>query len=136
MDNLAKKTTVSPKKMVVFIQYDIPPLRPDLYTLNATQTIPGQTPGTFSVEEQFVVQGERFSFLPQDFNSVFPPDNSNGEYSGVLPHVVFNRRTLPWERALKENDMSYESYPWLAILLFNDGQQQPTIQKKMAQDLI
>jgi hypothetical protein len=28
----------------------------------------------------------------------FPPDGSLGEHSNVLPHIILNRSTLPWER--------------------------------------
>lgn len=123
-------------EMVTFIQYDIPPLRADVYTLKAEQTVPNQSPGTFPVQNTYVVQGERYSFAQQDIYSVFPPDNANGSFDGVLPHVVFNRRTLPWEREIKYGGTTtYPTSAWLAVLLFNEGQQ-PKVTGVQAQDLI
>lgn len=112
----------SPTKDIVFIQNDIPPLRAGSYQLTATQTVPNQTPGTFSAQSEFVVQGERFSFQSDEIKSVFPPNLANGEFDGVFPHVVMNRRTLPWERSLKNGDPDpvIEHSTWLAVLLFND----------------
>jgi len=133
---------------VTFIQSDVPPLRVGNYQLTATQTVPGQDPGSFSAINTFVVQGPRFSFPQDAIDSVFPPANAIGEYDGVLPHVVFNRRTLPWQRALKLHPASqregarsylpapdYAESPWLAVLLFNDDEA-PAVQQKTARDLI
>ena len=143
-------STAAEVQKVQFIQSDVPPMRVGNYTLKVTQKIPKQDPGEFSLTNTFVVEGQRFSF-PQDYiNSVFPPENSNGEYDGVFPHVVFNRRTLPWERVVKINESApllahgrrsyraadgYEEHSWLAILLFNDDQA-PVVQKKTAKELV
>ena len=106
---------------IVFIQNDIPPLRPGSYALTATQTIPNQQPGTFKATSELVVQGERFSFKSDEIQSVFPPNLAIGEFDGVFPHVVLNRRTLPWERLLNDTDLSFDRAPWLAVLLFDDA---------------
>jgi hypothetical protein len=112
-------THVSPN--IVFIESDAPPLRAGTYELCATQTVPHQSPGTFNARSTFVVQGERFSLSPDEIQNVFPPHLANGEFDGVMPHVVLNRRTLPWERSLKNSDVTYASFPWLAVLLFDDA---------------
>ncbi len=108
-------------KQIVFTQFDIPALRTGSYTLTATHTVPNQDPGTFAASATFVVQGERFSFRPEEILSVFPPPLANGEFDGSLPHVVFTRRTLPWERALRFDDESLAAYPWLAVILVEDA---------------
>lgn len=136
------------EQFVTFIQSDVPPLRVGSYKLTATQTVPGHDPGSFSATSTFVVQGPRFSFPQDAINSVFPPPNAIGEYDGVLPHVVFNQRTLPWQRALKLHPLCLQSSPrrylpapdyeeasWLAVLLFNDDQA-PAVIKRTARDLI
>jgi len=110
------------QKLVKFIQDDVPPLQTGLYTLTATQVVPNQQPGTFQATSNFIVQGERFAIRPNDIQSIYPPNLANGEFDGDLPHVVFNKRTLPWEREFKANDKSYEGYSWLAVLLFNDDE--------------
>jgi len=136
MPNRAQpRTAEDQNKWVEFIQYALPPLRPDVYTLAVKQTVPSQDPGSFEVDRTFVVQGERYTLQSDEINSVFPPNNANGEFDGVLPHVVFNKCTVPWQRAIKEDDKADEFYPWLAVLLFNDGEQ-PTIKKVTAKDLI
>lgn len=67
----------------------------------------------------FSVFGERFSLNPLDIRAVFPKDNSTGEYSRVLPHIVLNRNTLPWERhAVPEGGTT----PWMALLLFDEDE--------------
>ena len=72
----------------------------------------------FQASRQFAVAGERFSFHPSDLAAVFPPDLAAGELSGVLPHVMLSRRTLPWERSATGD----AGAPWLALLLFDDSQ--------------
>lgn len=140
--------TTAVQPTITFIQSDVPPLRVGNYTLTATQTVPGQTPGSFSATNTYVVQGPRYAFPQDAINSVFPPPNAVGEYDGVLPHVVFNLRTLPWQRALKLHPQSlqpgsrsyraadgFEESPWLAVLLFN-ADQVPPLSKLTAKDLI
>ena len=105
-------------------------LRADRY-----ETVPEQTPGTFPAAATFVVQGERFTIAADEIVSVFPPALANGEFAGALPHVVFSRRTLPWERSLRNNDKTVAEYPWLAILVFDDATA-PTPTKVTAKDLV
>ncbi len=67
----------------------------------------------------FAVLSERFVLAPNEVHAVFPPDASMGDHSNVLPHVVLRRSTLPWERKTDAND---DSTPWLALLVFHDGE--------------
>lgn len=101
---------------ITFVQFDEPPLKAGEYTVTVNQTTNTEAPNSFNLTRQFAITGERFSFESSEIDSVFPPHLANGEFDGCLPHVVFNRRTLPWERYL---DKSNENLPWLAILLFN-----------------
>ena len=120
-------------KKVVFIQYDIPPLKVGEYTVELTQKVKAnQQNDSFSTTRKFAVSGERFSIDPQDINSVFPQNLANGEFSGVLPHVIFNRRILPWERTSVIED---QDAAWLSAFLFNDNEL-PAVQKKTAKDLV
>lgn len=127
----AKRTVAPEHRLVKFIQYDEPALKAGEYTISASQATNQQTP-TFDATREFAVAGERFSLDAAEIAGVFPPDLSVGELSGDLPHVLFNRRTLPWERASVATDASA---PWLAVLLFNEGQA-PTPQRSTAKDLI
>ena len=127
----------APQKQVVFIQNAIPPLRDGVYEIDATQTIPGQSPGSFTAKATLVAQGERFSIRPTEIASLFPPNLANGEFDGVLPHVVLTRRTLPWEREpdTPKSSNVYKDSPWLAILVCDDATA-PQLQKKTAKDLV
>jgi hypothetical protein len=64
------------------------------------------------------VRGERFALDPGELLAVFPPAENSGEYATVLPHVVFSRATLPWERSA--DDTGTTSSTWLALLLFDE----------------
>ena len=122
----APSVVTDAQKQIEFIQYDIPPLRTDAYQLTVTETVPGQSPDTFAAVATFVVRGERFAIQASEIASVFPPELANGEFRGVFPHVVFNRRTLPWERVLRKEkggkpDDAFEYHPWLAVLVLDDA---------------
>ncbi len=45
----------------------------------------------------------------------FPPAESRGDMTAVLPHVMISRTTLPWERRAAPR----ERWQWLALLLFD-----------------
>ncbi|MDX2361885.1 MAG: hypothetical protein QNK23_13835 [Crocinitomicaceae bacterium] len=120
-------------KKVTFIQYDIPPLKAGEYTLTVEQKVKVPTgDNNYTSSKRFAVTGERFSFDPSELNSVFPQNHANGEFSKVFPQVVFNRRTLPWERSSVKSDITA---PWLAVLLFNEGEQ-PEVTEMTASDLV
>ncbi len=71
------------------------------------------------VQQQFfTVQGPRFTLQVSEVYSVFPPSNSLANYAGVMPHIVLNKRTLPWERTLDGLNPGPDNQPWLALLLF------------------
>ncbi|WP_028060604.1 hypothetical protein [Candidatus Solirubrobacter pratensis] len=131
----AARRTVAPEhRLVTFIQYDQPALKDGEYEITAAQgtnQVAPKTPDTFSVTRRFAVAGERFSLDPSELAAVFPPDLAVGELDGDLPHVLFNRRTLPWERTATPDP----SAPWLAVLLFDEAQA-PAPHKRTAKDLI
>jgi hypothetical protein len=105
-----------PTAQVTFVEYHRPALTPGRYTIEMSQevTVPGTT-DRFSVQRQFTVSGDRLSLHPGDVVAVFPPDGSLGDHSEVLPHVMLERSTLPWEFAADK-----AGAPWLALLLFDE----------------
>jgi hypothetical protein len=110
------------KGQIVFIERREPPLIDGTYTVQVIQDVSRTDDGTHlgtytSPLRTFAVRGERFTLDPNELLAVFPPRGGNGEYSNVLPHAVFHRATLPWERqpTLIRGDAS-----WLALLLFED----------------
>jgi len=122
-------TTQAPVK-VEFIQFHQPALQDGEYKITVTQTIenkgkiPNNTQFTTG-EKTFHVAGERFALNPQDIHGVFPPPGSLGEHFHVFPHVIFNRSTLPWERAI-DNSNEDKDIPWLALLLFDEDEKPTT----------
>lgn len=120
------------ERAVEFVQFDVPPLRSGTYTVTVEQTVNQAAPNHFPLTRQFAVAGERFTLDPADVAAVFPPDLANGEYAGALPHVVLTHPTLPWERTSVTGDTAA---PWLAVLLFDDGDV-PEQRTRTAADLI
>lgn len=110
-----------PTANVEFLQYHKPALADGKYEITVTQEIKihGQPVEPFSTTRTFFVSGERFELKPTDIHAVFPPSGSLGEHANVLPHIILNRSTLPWERSA---DTSNDNFPWLALLLFEDGE--------------
>lgn len=124
-------------QMISFIQNATPPLQDATYLLAATQTIPGQDPGTFGAKATFVVSSERFTIAPGEIDSVFPPDHANGEFGGVLAHVVLSRCTLPWERRARTPGApdDHPGAPWLAVIVC-DAASAPPLKPVTAKDLV
>jgi len=113
-----------PEGKVEFLQYHQPYMESGEYRLKVEQTI--QASGkvnsqTFSREITFVVSGERFGPLsPTDIHAVFPPANTIGDHSNVLPHISLKRSTLPWER-FPDSGKVDNNLTWLVLLLFRES---------------
>jgi len=75
-------------------------------------------------ELEFSVDAPRFALAPTDIHSVYPPSNQTGRFDNALPHVVFTRRTLPWERTLKGIPPKLGSPfpPWMGLLLVQEDE--------------
>jgi hypothetical protein len=73
---------------------------------------------------KFGVDAPRFTLNPSDIYSVYPPSGQFGKYSESLPHIVFTRRTLPWERTIDGNirPEGFPPVPWMALILFNEDE--------------
>jgi hypothetical protein len=120
-----------PGGTVRFIQHHVPVLEAGDYDLTATIDITVRQPDGTSARitdaptTAFAVYGERFALDPSLIESVYPPANTRGEYDNVLPHAVFTRRTLPWERTANADGDPHvkgqaDVAPWLALLLFDE----------------
>jgi hypothetical protein len=108
--------TAPHNKLVTFIEYDEPPLKDGEYQITVTHTTNQPAPNDkFTEKRQFAVAGERFVLGGGEIVSVFPPPMATGEFADVLPHVVFSKHTLPWER---ESVKGQANAPWLAVLTF------------------
>ncbi|MDF5728929.1 MAG: hypothetical protein PUP92_13120 [Rhizonema sp. PD38] len=113
-----------PEGKVEFIQYHQPFMESGEYRLNVEQTIAASDKvdsKIFSREITFIVSGERFGPLaPTDIHAVFPPADTIGDHSNVLPHISLKRSTLPWERFLDSGGVD-NNLTWLVLLLFRES---------------
>jgi len=114
---------VLPPGTIQLYDHFIPGLAGGAYQLTVQQAIAGVDTGTYfgPYAQAFTVTGPRFALDPADLGEVFPPADSNGVYGGVLPSVVLNRRTLPWERAFAADP----ALPWMALLTFQPDEVVP-----------
>ena len=110
-----------PKGSITFLSYDKPSITDGVYDLSVSQ---GFDVGTGKIDAtktaktlRIAALGPRFSLEPQLIAGKFPPDKSLGEYYTVMPHIVLQRSTLPWERKIADTP-AYADAPWLALLLF------------------
>ena len=106
----------------------VPQLAAGRYVLTATQTLQVETEdgGTAEVQKlgskAFFVQGPRFALAPDEIYSRYPADGQSGPFHDTLPHVVFRRKALPWERSLDESRGSDQvpPLPWMALLVLGE----------------
>lgn len=104
----------------------VPRLTAGQYTLTAYQDLvlereSGKPVKPLSDTKTFSVAAPRFSLDPDEIYSVYPPDGSSGAYETTVPHVVFRRKTLPWERRLPSTPGEPPA-PWMALLLFDEDE--------------
>ncbi len=109
---------------IEFTSYHQPKLLDGDYEMAVTHKTNLQALPFKAATQYFSVNGPRFELPPKDVKSVFPPDKSLGEYDTVLPHIMFNRSTLPWERTIdgKSTANAKTVQPWLALLLFDQSE--------------
>ncbi len=137
------------KGKIHFVQHFLPPLQAGDYKLEITQTV-SSTDADHSITEeshvsqyQFTVLGERFQLKPNEIVAGFPPPRNQGDYGNTLPHLVFHRKTLPWERTLKPGVFPSapignvdEDYPsWLVLLVFYKSDPPPPLTSGTVADL-
>lgn len=119
----AKQTTSAPSLPAGDIQFFdkiVPPLLAGDYSISISQDLKyGATTQSLQRTQNFSVQAPRFSLGSEDVQSVFPADGSTGKYENVLPQIVFNKRTLPWEHLIEPGDNS--GAPWMALLVLDGG---------------
>ena len=113
---------------IQFIEACHSPLTAGAYAVNVRQNVSdseGAAPWNSQPYEShvlFSVDAPRFTLNPGDIHSVYPPVNESGRFNNSLPHVVFTRRTLPWERTQDGVPPKFmEPFaPWIGLLLFQE----------------
>lgn len=114
------------------VQCFLPPMTAGKYVAKVTHRVLKDNKSLQDIEKNFKfgVDAARFNLSPNDIYSVYPPANKSGNYSESLPHIVFTRKTLPWERTIdgkvpafqkeKSNPQVLQPVPWMALLLFTE----------------
>ena len=106
-------------KEIKFVNQYKPPLKDGSYTLDINHKLTyGSETKDFSKKHTFEVCGQRFKLDPHQVHKAFPPANKKGHFDNVLPHIVLNRRTLPWERSVGPNSPDAS---WLALLVLDQS---------------
>lgn len=125
-----KKDTEKQQELI-FTSAHLPNWTTGNYEVTVNQRLTHKNPdvnGAYAVGPwEFSVLGERFQIAPGEIDSVSPPSGGLGDYSTVLPHIVLNRSTLPWERTPTANGEQDDNspLPWLALLVFQEEELQP-----------
>jgi len=107
------------KNKIQFSDHCIPALASGKYTIKVSHKV--NSPGIKIPDANKTIQvgARRFNIEPSEINSVFPPRNSNGQFSRSLPHIVLNNPAIPWERSLNGKS---RNIPWLALLLLKESE--------------
>lgn len=117
---------------IKFLSACPPPLVAGEYAIRAKQMV--EIPGNKNQEGKptefnkntttFWIGAPRFALNPEDVYCVYPPASGTGSYFYSLPHIVLNRKTLPWERTIDGSVAAPGEIkpPWLALLLFDEDE--------------
>jgi hypothetical protein len=115
----------------------IPGLQAGPHTIKVEQPISagtGKESHTLKASQQFHVIQPRFALPNNAIHSVYPPQGHQ-DRAEILPHIIFNDPTIPWERIgspasehLDPMSPQYQMYfqrnrvPWLAVLTFTQDE--------------
>jgi hypothetical protein len=114
---------------ITFYSYWLPALAPGEYSVTVASTmsvIKKENEKETSlppsrVIETFHVGGPRYALTGSEAYSCYPAPGQIGKFYDTLPHIVFDRCTLPWERTIDGTDPTVEHDPWLALILLTDA---------------
>ncbi|MBV8907233.1 MAG: hypothetical protein JOZ22_26620, partial [Acidobacteriia bacterium] len=128
----------SPNDVLQFSAWHRPALLPGEYTVAVTQTltVDGTAQKFESDTTTFAVFSPRFVLRAEDIASVYPPVDSSSQYGEVLPNIIFNRPTIPWERTCEKGSTNANRRPWLALLVFTESELAGATKQVKVSDLI
>lgn len=104
---------------IVFVDAAPPPLPAGDFRLALDESLAwdGGSADAIHSEYDFTVNGPRFTLDPSLVHSMFPPPSNRGHFQQYLPHLVFDRRSLPWERTVDGSLPQDKPFvPWLWVL--------------------
>src|SRR3954463_11670999 len=71
---------------------------------------------------KFEIRAARFVLDESSVHAFYPAEGASGAYGSALPHITLNRPFLPWERELLATRADLGRPPWLALLVFGEGE--------------
>ncbi|MEM8641273.1 MAG: hypothetical protein AAGG51_21015 [Cyanobacteria bacterium P01_G01_bin.54] len=129
---------------IAFVQYFLPPLQSGKYTISVAHRATGQGDRafdeTYNSRRTVYVRGNRFGIQPEEIKYFFPPNNSRGIFTNVLPHLVFAKKGLPWEWTVGGGAQNPKPdgnvATWLGLLVFHETDPPPVPQPMTLADLM
>jgi len=130
-DNQFKPPVTVKSGQIQFAEACHPPLVAGEYRIGTSQFIADPekkdipwNSDPYASELVFSVDAPRFTLNPAEIHSVYPPVNEVGRFDNALPHVVFARRTLPWERTLDglPPELGKAFWPWMGLILLKEDE--------------
>lgn len=110
---------------ITFIDAMPPPLPAGDFRISITNELSwvgGSTP-PFTSEYDFTVGGPRFTIDPDLVHSMFPPPGNRGHFLKNLPHLIFGRRSVPWERTVDASVPQERPFvPWLWLMSLDEDE--------------
>ena len=131
---------------MILHDYILPPLLASRYRLDVSTSVAinGADKPLENKLAYFDIDAPRFTLAANEVAGVFPPRNGHGPFDEAIPHIALGRRTLPWERLFSASRPSVDGtplnangtpIPWMALLIFEDGEYQIETKKKIGDKL-
>lgn len=112
-------------KQITFYSQWLPTLSPGEYSVEVEPTLKigskVETTAADAIKQVFHVDAPRWALTGSEVYSCYPSPGEIGNFSSTLPHIVFDRCTLPWERSIDGTDATKPHDPWLALILLTDS---------------
>src|SRR5260370_5627756 len=116
---MSDSNTDVPAGQIRFVDCYQPGVKDGMYETQVKQTVSAPGVSIPDASQRFVVDGPRFAIDTSEIHAEFPPNGASSQFAQVLPHVVMDKRLLPWERDIPGLP---GSVPWLGLLVFQDGE--------------
>ncbi len=127
-------------EQITFYRHWLPTLALGAHSVSVTPDLEadGEALETSPVTETFYVGGPRYALTDAEVYACYPATDQVGPFFDTLPHVVFDRCTLPWERTIDGADPTVEHAPWLALILLTDADfsDEPTVEEQVVPPIV
>ncbi|HEY0177299.1 MAG TPA: hypothetical protein VGC08_13030, partial [Pedobacter sp.] len=126
MGKTVKMPELQESEPVVFINECLPQLVAGDYKVTANMSVMGDA--FQEVSKDFWIGAPRFFLEESDIYLRCPQAGAVGHYETTLPNIMFNRRTLPWERMIDGQPAETTAFknsagqhaPWMGLILLSD----------------